>query len=198
MNTEDFYLVIDLEATCDEGGRLPGREMETIEVGAVLVDGPTLAPIDEFQSFIRPVRRPTLTPFCTKLTSITQADVASAPGFAEVMRRLGSFLGGRRALFCSWGRYDRNQLDQDARYHRVELPLGERHLNLKQSFADHLGERPMGMAGALRRVGLSLVGTHHRGIDDARNIARLLPWSLGQIHEPARRGGDAGRGFNVP
>ena len=40
------------------------------------------------------------------------------------------------------------------------------------------------MAGALRRVGLTLQGTHHRGIDDARNIARLLPWSLGRIAAP--------------
>ena len=31
---------------------------------------------------------------------------------------------------------------------------------------------------ALAHVGLPLVGTHHRGIDDARNIARLLPHSL--------------------
>jgi inhibitor of KinA sporulation pathway (predicted exonuclease) len=35
------------------------------------------------------------------------------------------------------------------------------------------------MAAALRRVGLPLRGTHHRGIDDARNIARLLPWIVG-------------------
>jgi inhibitor of KinA sporulation pathway (predicted exonuclease) len=32
------------------------------------------------------------------------------------------------------------------------------------------------MAEALRQVSLPLVGTHHRGIDDARNIARLLDW----------------------
>jgi inhibitor of KinA sporulation pathway (predicted exonuclease) len=180
MQTESCYLVIDLEATCDDGGRMPARDMETIEVGAVLVDGETLSPIAEFQSFVRPVRRSTLTPFCTRLTSITQRDVESAPLFPEVMERLGAFLGGQPALFCSWGRYDKNQLEQDARHHRIALPLGDGHLNLKQAFAEHLGVRPMGMAGALGRVGLSLVGTHHRGIDDARNIARLLPWSLGR------------------
>jgi len=37
------------------------------------------------------------------------------------------------------------------------------------------------MDGALRRVGLPLVGTHHRGIDDARNIARILPFALGRV-----------------
>ncbi|MDF2697512.1 MAG: Inhibitor of the KinA pathway to sporulation, putative exonuclease, partial [Labilithrix sp.] len=37
---------------------------------------------------------------------------------------------------------------------------------------------------ALEHAGLTLEGTHHRGIDDARNIARLLPWLLGRV--PAR------------
>jgi len=54
--------------------------------------------------------------------------------------------------------------------------FGQRHLNLKRRFAARQGLRkPVGMAGALRKAGLELAGTHHRGIDDARNIARLLP-----------------------
>jgi hypothetical protein len=34
-------------------------------------------------------------------------------------------------------------------------------------------------------VGLAFQGTHDRGIDDARNIARLLPYALGRkpIHD---------------
>ena len=55
------YLVIDLEATCDDGGAVPKREMEIIEIGAVLVDGSSWAPLAEFQSFVRPVR--TLFPY---------------------------------------------------------------------------------------------------------------------------------------
>ncbi len=185
--TEPFLLVIDLEATCDENHRLSKYEMETIEIGAVLVETGTLAPVGEFQSFVRPVRHPRLTPFCTQLTTIQQRDVDGAPGFKEAMANLRRFLDGRRALFCSWGRYDKSQLDQDAAFHRIDLPLGRGHLNLKESFGLHLDERPSGMAGALRRVGLPLHGTHHRGIDDARNIARLLPWSLGRATAPRAR-----------
>jgi inhibitor of KinA sporulation pathway (predicted exonuclease) len=58
-----FYLVIDLEATTSDDGSLPPDEMETIEIGAVLADARTLAVVDEFQSFVRPVRRPRLLPF---------------------------------------------------------------------------------------------------------------------------------------
>jgi 3'-5' exoribonuclease 1 len=32
----------------------------------------------------------------------------------------------------------------------------------------------------LELTSLPLEGTHHRGIDDARNIAKLLPYILGQ------------------
>jgi len=179
--TPPFFLVIDLEATCDEDHRLPSRQMEIIEIGAVLVDGRTLEPVAEHQTFVKPVRHPVLTPFCTRLTSITQADVAGAPGFPQAIRQLARFLEGRDALFCSWGDYDKNQFEQDARHHRVSLPFRGRHLNLKKRFSAELGEETRyGMAGALRRVGLTLRGTHHRGIDDARNIARLLPWCLGR------------------
>jgi inhibitor of KinA sporulation pathway (predicted exonuclease) len=34
---------------------------------------------------------------------------------------------------------------------------------------------------ALKVTGLTLEGTHHRGIDDARNIARLAAFVLPQI-----------------
>ena len=37
------------------------------------------------------------------------------------------------------------------------------------------------MKGALLKVGLPLEGTHHRGIDDVRNIARLLDHLISQV-----------------
>ena len=181
------FLVIDLEATCDDQRRIPSSQMEIIEIGAVLCDPDTLQPVGEMQTFIKPVRHPLLTPFCTQLTTITQADVAGAPGFLEAIRKLARFIDGRDVLFCSWGDYDRRQFEQDARYHKVSLPFRGGHLNLKKRFSEELGdEKRYGMAGALARVGLPLQGTHHRGIDDARNIARLLPWCLGRKPIPAR------------
>lgn len=181
MTTRDF-LVIDLEATCDDGGLVPRHQMEIIEIGAVLVDHRTLQPVDEWQTFIRPVRHPRLTDFCRQLTSITQADVDGAPTFAAAIEALRQrfYAGPTRPLFCSWGNYDRGQFGQDALHHRVTLPFGPDHLNLKQAFSDALGTRKRyGMSRALKRLGLPLTGTHHRGIDDARNIAQILPYAIG-------------------
>jgi inhibitor of KinA sporulation pathway (predicted exonuclease) len=35
------------------------------------------------------------------------------------------------------------------------------------------------MAEALKMAGITLEGTHHRGIDDTRNIVKLMPYILG-------------------
>jgi inhibitor of KinA sporulation pathway (predicted exonuclease) len=180
-----YLLVVDLEATCDDRTKsnplVPKHQMETIEIGAVLVDAVSLEPIGELAQFVRPVRHPLLTEFCTRLTSIRQADVDAAPMFPEAAANVERLLAGRRALFCSWGDYDRNQLAQDAAFHRIGLPFTRTHLNVKRRFSEQLGEaKRFGMDGALARVGLMLEGTHHRGIDDARNIARLLPWITGR------------------
>jgi inhibitor of KinA sporulation pathway (predicted exonuclease) len=150
------------------------------------VNAETLENVDEFQTFVRPVRHPQLTPFCTQLTTIRQQDVDGAPTIPVAVAKLAAFLKDRPALFCSWGAYDKNQLERESRRGGFRLPFattprGEiQHWNLKQAFADRAKEKAMGTAGALKRVGLVLAGTHHRGIDDARNIARLLPWCLGQ------------------
>ncbi len=188
------YLVIDLEATCDDQGAVPRDQMEIIEIGAVWVDGPTLQPVAEFQTFIKPVRHPRLTPFCTRLTSITQADVEHAPGFRMALSRLEQFItehrGTRPPIFGSWGNYDRGQFRQDARLHGVKPSFLGEHLNIKQAFSDALGTRKrFGMGRALMRVGLPLEGTHHRGIDDARNIAKLLPYALGRQAMPVAEQG---------
>jgi inhibitor of KinA sporulation pathway (predicted exonuclease) len=181
MRESNFYLVIDLEATCDDGGLIPREETEIIEIGAVLADASTLQPVDEFQTFVRPIRHRQLTPFCTRLTSITQADVDPAPTFSVAMQRLTRWLGGRDALFCSWGDYDRNQFARDARRHGVRLPFGADHLNVKAAFAQAAGlPKGIGVGQAIGRVGLRFQGTAHRGIDDARNITRLLPYALGR------------------
>ncbi|MEM6498667.1 MAG: 3'-5' exonuclease, partial [Pseudomonadota bacterium] len=61
-------LVVDLEATCSSDNAIPPAKMETIEIGAVVVDAKQFQVITEYQSFIRPVRNPVLTDFCTGLT----------------------------------------------------------------------------------------------------------------------------------
>lgn len=181
LNDYDYYLVLDLEATCCDKGSIKRHEMEIIEIGAVMVEAENLAVIDEFQTFIKPIRHPVLTEFCTSLTSIAQAQVDLAPSYPEASDRLKQWLSNySNAVFGSWGDYDRNQFKQDSKFHKVPFPIAYPHVNLKPLFTitQDLPKR-YGMAEALQVANIPLEGTHHRGIDDARNIAKLLPYILG-------------------
>ncbi len=176
-----YYLIIDFEATCCDKNSIPRAETEIIEVGAVMVAADSLKIVDEFSTFVRPVRHPQLTAFCTELTSITQDQVEAAPVFAEVVLSLRDWADKFQGyFFCSWGDYDRNQLRRECDRNSIPYPFTDDHINLKKRFSERLGtQRKFGMAGALRKLNIPLDGTHHRGIDDARNIAKLLPFIVG-------------------
>lgn len=171
-----YYLIVDLEATCSDDGAVPRDEMETVEIGAVMQSARTFEIEAEFQTFVRPVRHPELTGFCVNLTSITPVDVASAPLFPQAF---GAMMEWANAfgdpLFCSWGEYDRAQIMQDCEFHGVAYPFRSGHLNLKTAFSDAIGrKKKFGVTGAIRHLGMEFEGRHHRGLDDARNIARIV------------------------
>lgn len=50
-----------------------------------MIDRRTREVVGEFSSFCRPELNPVLSPFCTALTGITQAQVDAAPTFPEVL-----------------------------------------------------------------------------------------------------------------
>ncbi|WP_197342602.1 3'-5' exonuclease [Ralstonia solanacearum] len=176
-------LVVDLEATCADDGSIPPEEMEIIEVGACWVNE-WCHISDTFQSFVRPSRRPVLTNFCTALTSIAQEQVDAAPNFVCVAEDLRVFVERHRgpsSSWGSWGAYDRKQLERECVQLGIEPLAGLPHQNLKRLFSkrQRIGKE-VGMAMALRMSGIQPEGQHHRALDDACNIAKLLPWALGE------------------
>lgn len=176
-----YWLVIDLEATTEEGG-WPVTDMEIIEIGASLVNAEGRE-VDHFQRFVRPLRRPHLTSFCKQLTHITQANVDAAAPLVTVWPLFERWLGAhqpRLAGWASWGDYDRRQLEQDWQQHQLTSLLSSvPHLNLKQRFAKARKlQKPVSLNTALQLAGLSFQGQQHRALEDARNSARLLPLVL--------------------
>ena len=65
----DYFVVLDFEATCDDGGTVPKSKQEIIEFPAVLLDGKTLEPVDELQVYVKPVIVPKITKFCESAES---------------------------------------------------------------------------------------------------------------------------------
>lgn len=169
------YIIVDLEATCDNGG-IPREEMEIIEIGAVEMLSANAEPSREFSLFVQPILHPVLTEYCFNLTSILQSDIVQAEKFIPVFQKFMAWIGPEAYTLCSWGNYDLTQFLQDFALHGMTPPEAfdsARHINLKKVFADRFGSKQLGMKAALRKVGLPLLGRHHRGIDDAHNIAAL-------------------------
>jgi len=167
------YVIVDLEATCWEGGSNLER-MEIIEIGAVIFGSSTGPILEEFNAFVRPVIHPELSEYCMRLTSIRQKDVDEADDFKVAFPRFIDWIGAQPFTLCSWGAYDLKQFRVDCERHKIPLPVTFlRHINLKQEFADLKRIKPCGMAKALNILGIKLEGTHHRAIDDVRNIVRI-------------------------
>lgn len=176
-----MYLIIDLEATCWD--TKDHDDNEIIEIGAVMVSDDYRV-VSEFQTFVKPVRNPILSDFCKGLTSITQEQVDSGADFmgamwslvvwAEiVMQENGLEPKFNDLVFCSWGMYDQNQFRKDCQFHKVHYRFGI-HRSIKHEFMLDKHLQGCGMTKALKILNIPMDGTHHRGIDDARNIAKIF------------------------
>lgn len=180
MPSFDFYLVVDLEATCCDRKIRPYVKREIIEIGAVMVNR-DLQMVSEFQRFIKPMINSQLTPFCTQLTSITQEVVDRAPSYEEAITDFSQWVAGYPGfVFCAWGDFDRRQIQQECKRAGLNNPIHTTCFNLRTMFG-----RSQDLPGlfnlneSLKMANLEFTGVHHRGIDDARNIAKLLPFCLG-------------------
>ncbi|MBO1336465.1 3'-5' exonuclease [Streptomyces sp. VRA16 Mangrove soil] len=166
--------VVDVEATCWEGQPPPGAVSEIIEVGLTVVDLAAGVRVARRRIMVRPVRS-RVGDFCTELTGITRAEADAGVDFAEACRTLREEYAARTRPWASWGDYDRKQFERQCQGAVGRCPFGRTHINAKAVFTGSHGlrKRP-GMAQALRIAGLPLEGRHHRGEDDAWNIAALV------------------------
>ncbi|APE34394.1 DNA polymerase III [Nocardia mangyaensis] len=181
MNTPAGLLnVVDVEATCWAGPTPPGQVNEIIEVGITVVDLGTRARVSRHGILVRPARS-RVSEFCTELTGLTQEQVDAGVDFAEACRLLATEFEAGSRPWASWGDYDRKQFRAQCAATAVRYPFSGRHTNAKQVFTESYGlrKRP-GMAAALPLAGLTLVGRHHRGEDDAWNIGALVVDVLGR------------------
>lgn len=170
----DQILIVDLECTCWDGPAPEGQESEIIEIGICTLEVSTGERLLKRSLLVRPTRSE-VSPFCTALTTLTPEDVADGIGFDQACTILRNEYHSRERVWASYGDFDRRQFERQCSAFGVAYPFGTTHLNVKTLFA--LMRRlphEVGMDQALRLAGRELEGTHHRGADDAWNIAGLL------------------------
>ncbi|KAJ7470545.1 ribonuclease H-like domain-containing protein [Mycena latifolia] len=156
--------------------------------------------IAEFRSFVKPSWRPKLSKFCTELTGITQEQVDAAPGFPAVLRSFRAFLvqhkliekkGKRRLRFCwcSDGPFDiRDFVVKQCFISQIPIPdwMNGDVLDVRALVMAHTsGRKPqrgpspgtgtLNIPAQLSALGLPpFEGQLHSGIDDTRNLARIM------------------------
>ncbi len=173
----DQIIVIDVEATCWESEPPEGQENEIIEIGICLLDVETGNRSGKQSVLVKP-EKSTVSEFCTNLTSLTQEDVKKGISFEEACAILKKEYRTKQRVWASYGDYDRRQFERQCLTRDISYPFGPTHINVKNLFAivSRLSHE-VGMSEALKILDLPLEGVHHRGEDDAWNIARIL-WEI--------------------
>jgi inhibitor of KinA sporulation pathway (predicted exonuclease) len=179
----DQILVVDLEATCWDGDSPAGETNEIIEIGICPLEVATGKRLEKRSILVRP-ERSSVSPFCTSLTTLTAEQVAGGIALSDACGILKKHYQSRDRIWASFGDYDRNQFQRQCEEMGIAYPFGTRHINVKTLFALSRGlPTEVGMPQALEMLGIKLEGTHHRGHDDAWNIAGILTMLLERLRK---------------
>ena len=118
--------------------------------------------------------------FCTSLTTITQKMLdENGVSFEQACTIIRNNYQGYHYTWASYGQYDLNMMKKECKAKSVSYPLSADHINVKELFIKQAKlKKSVGMKQALDILSIPLEGTHHRGIDDAKNITKILNWCL--------------------
>ena len=175
----DTITVFDLEYTAWECSMArhwltPGEFKEVVQIGAVRLDGRTLAPLDEFELLVRPRINPVLSPYFEKLTGITTAEVvARGVDFPDAYRHFADFAGD--GPICAFG-HDEWVLEENLRLYGIaEARKLPRFQDLRSWFAAcNIDPRGMLSCEIAPSLGLAFQGRAHNALDDARSMAASM------------------------
>lgn len=179
--TIDYFLILDFEATCDNATKI--KPQEIIEFPVLKVNAQTMKTESIFHTYVQPTAHPVLTPFCTELTGITQDMVDGQPTLEETLKSFHKWMGDNglldpnvRSCFVTCGDWDlKTMLPSQCKHFKLHIPdYFRKWVNIKRIFEAATSQRALGMPGMLRALHLELQGRHHSGIDDSKNIARIL------------------------
>nr|AKM76605.1 polynucleotidyl transferase ribonuclease H-like superfamily protein [Pelargonium fulgidum] len=178
----DYFLVLDLEG-----------KVEILEFPVVLVDAKTLNVVDLFHRFVRPSKmtEQRINEYIEGKYGNLGVDRVwhdTAIPFEEALQNFEDWLtqhhlwgkeqGGHldRAAFVTCGNWDvKTKIPQQCTVSKMKLPsYFMEWINLKDVYLNFYKRRATGMMTMMRELQLPLLGSHHLGIDDAKNISRIL------------------------
>lgn len=179
----DFFLVLDLE----------GR-VEILEFPVLMVSAKTMQVEDIFHRFVRPTKmsEQRINEYIEGKYGKFGVDRVwhdTAIPFKEVIQQFEAWLmqhqlwmGGElnRAAFVTCGNWDlKTKVPEQCKVSNIKLPpYFMEWINLKDVYLNFYCRRATGMTTMMRELQIPLLGSHHLGIDDTKNITRVLQHML--------------------
>ncbi|CAJ1978524.1 unnamed protein product [Sphenostylis stenocarpa] len=174
-----YFLVLDLE----------GR-VEILEFPVLMISAKTLQVEDIFHRFVRPSKMSErrINEYIENKYGKLGVDKVwhdTAIPFTEVIQQFGVWLMRNKlwmgaelnnAAFVTCGNWDlKTKVLQQCEVSKIKLPpYFMEWVNLKDLYLNFYNRRATGMITMMKELQIPLMGRHHLGIDDTRNIARVL------------------------
>lgn len=166
-------LYIDLELTCWQGPPPNGMNNEIIQLGLCEVDMVKLEITRSQRFYIRPKAAWEISPYCTKLTGITQDQITKlGRPFNEVLSTITNQWGPKSKMTYAWGN-DFEDIQKTCHAMFIANPwsqIFDLGLTFRSSF---LMRRAVNLEAALGFLDLEFEGKAHDALVDAKNTAAL-------------------------
>ncbi|XP_057748860.1 uncharacterized exonuclease domain-containing protein At3g15140 [Arachis stenosperma] len=179
----DFFLVLDLE----------GR-VEILEFPVLMISAKTMQVEDIFHRFVRPTEmsEQRINEYIEGKYGKFGVDRVwhdTAVPFKEVIQQFEAWLMQRQlwkggsldgAAFVTCGNWDlKTKVPQQCQVSKLKLPsYFMEWINLKDVYLNFYKRRATGMITMMKELQIPLRGSHHLGIDDTKNITRVLQHML--------------------
>ncbi len=182
----DYILVLDFEATCDDKKKITPQEI--IEFPILMVDTKSFEIHSTFHQYVEPQVNKNLSEFCTNLTGITNQMINGQPNLEQTLKLFDEWLKSKKELtmdesqknknftFLTCGDWDLKTMlpEQCKQFNIMHAEYFNSWINLKKAYCKYTGTFPRGMTRMLDDLDIKLEGRHHSGIDDCRNIAKIV------------------------
>ena len=153
---------------------------EIIEFGAVMLEE-NLSEISAFRKYVKPERMIKMAEYIKDLTGITQAELAGADKFADVLESFITWCKsfGEEYMIYAWSKNDLEQIKGELEIKHIEIsPEIEELMNNWEDFQVEFcelvkAEKPMNLEKALNEAGIAFDGRMHDALWDSRNTAQL-------------------------
>ncbi len=171
--------VLDFEANCMEEQKLDVQEIIEFPVIVYNLESRCIEEDKTFHHYCQAVKYP-ITEFCTQLTGITQEMVDQGQPFPEVLQLFYQWMQNNQLyndiLFLACGNWDFSGcLKRYCHYLNIEYPsCFKQWCNIKILFKKYYQKKAKSMMHMLNVLNIEHKGRHHSGIDDCRNIAKIL------------------------